>query len=682
MPEKRAPSPHYLGHSVILFCAYFATAYFGLKLDPVSGFATLVWPPAGIATAALFLLGYRFWPGVALAALLVNTVYGAPWPVAAAIAAGNTLEAVTATRLLRSVRFRPALNRLQDVLAFLTFAAFLSAMISATIGVTSLWMADIIALAEYAHTWTAWWIGDMLGIAVFAPVLLTNYRIPRHKFTRKGVAEALGLLLLVLLTGEIVFGRVLFPQIPNAPLAYLVFFPLILAALRFGQRGTLLVALTLSLIAIYGTSHGYGPFVRDELSESLLYLHLFIGAVLSISMILAAVVAERETALDHLDVRVKQRTADLERANEELRHKEALLSETQHAGQVGCWEWNVGDDHVTWSDEMYRLHGLPPQIKIDYRDVLKLVHPDDRAKVDSAVKEAVARIAPFQFDRRVVWPDGTVRWLTSRGRVYAGSDGTVTHVMGTTVDITDMMLIMQELTGANEQLKKMDQRRREFLATISHELRTPLVNMQGAIDTLFTGRAGEHTEMQLRIFDLLNRNNLRLARLIENLLNFSLIEAGKFTLEKKSIDLRDPLRLAVDSQTPLANKAGLACTLDLPSSPVLAPADHDRFIQIVSNLIDNAIRFAKSEITIALKAEGGMAIISVEDDGPGIPPERKDTLFQPFAPQEEKSWKRHVGLGLSIVKSLTEAHGGDVSFQSPGDEGPRMRFIVKLPLKQ
>src|SRR5262249_22040199 len=168
-------------------CAiYYATARFGLSLDAVHGFATAVWPPTGIALAALVLYGYGLWPGIALGAFLVNLSSGAPVLVACGMALGNTLEAVVGTVLLkRVVGFRPSLDRLQDVLGLILLAAGLSTLISATIGVTSGWLGGIIPAVTYGKAWRTWWLGDALGDLVMAPLLFVWSRDGRISLPRR-----------------------------------------------------------------------------------------------------------------------------------------------------------------------------------------------------------------------------------------------------------------------------------------------------------------------------------------------------------------------------------------------------------------------------------------------------------------------------------------------------------------
>ena len=157
---------------VVLALAYAALARMGLALDAVAGFATLVWPPTGLSLAALWLFGLDLWPGVLLGAFVANATAGAPMGIAAAIAMGNTVEAVAGVLVLRRVGFHPALERMRDVLALVS-AGLVVPLVSAAVGVTSLWIGGLVSPSDLTITLRSWWIGDALGVLVVAPVLLT-----------------------------------------------------------------------------------------------------------------------------------------------------------------------------------------------------------------------------------------------------------------------------------------------------------------------------------------------------------------------------------------------------------------------------------------------------------------------------------------------------------------------------
>jgi integral membrane sensor domain MASE1 len=183
-----------------VFGVYVGAAKLGIELSVAHGVITPVWAPTGISLAALVLFGLRFWPAVALGALVANATTGASVPEAAFIAVGNTLEAVVGAALLLRVGFRPALARVQDVFALVLLGAIASTTISATNGVTTLWISGSLSGADYGSEWLLWWLGDAMGDLVVAPLLLVWAAAPLRNLSRRLTVEAfvlLGLLVAV-----------------------------------------------------------------------------------------------------------------------------------------------------------------------------------------------------------------------------------------------------------------------------------------------------------------------------------------------------------------------------------------------------------------------------------------------------------------------------------------------------
>jgi signal transduction histidine kinase len=288
-----------LSELIVLFLVYVVSARLGLMMGAVSGFAALVWPPTGIALAALLVRGFRLWPAVTLGAVAANMLTGASLWVAFGIGIGNTLEAILAVYLLkRFAHFRPGLDRLVDIVALVTLAAGLSTLVSATIGVFALQAGGIVQPGHLGETWRAWWVGDALGDLVVAPVLLT-WSSPGGASTRslRRVLEAVGLILVAVAMTYFLF---LFgPPLDPAPSrqAYVLFPVLMWAAIRFGPRGVTATVLVVSIIAIWGTLLDRGPFARETLDLSLLKLQVFMAVAIITSLVLAAAISERKEAL-------------------------------------------------------------------------------------------------------------------------------------------------------------------------------------------------------------------------------------------------------------------------------------------------------------------------------------------------------------------------------------------------
>jgi diguanylate cyclase (GGDEF)-like protein len=272
-----------------------------LQLTLIHPSATAVWPNSGIALAALLIFGTELWPGIFVGAFVVNILTAGSLTTSLAIAIGNTLEAVAGAWLVcRFVSGKDSVFRSLDFLKFAILAGLVSTSLSATVGVTSLCAGGFAQWTEYWPIWSTWWLGDMGGDIIVAPVLLlwASRRGNSWKWDRLRL-EAVLLLVCVVLAGQIVFNGVLLPSGKNYPLEYLCMPFLAWAALRFGQRESAVAMLVFSGSAIRGTLGGFGPFGRESLNESLVLLQAFLGVSATLTMILAAEVSERRRAEAH-----------------------------------------------------------------------------------------------------------------------------------------------------------------------------------------------------------------------------------------------------------------------------------------------------------------------------------------------------------------------------------------------
>lgn len=307
-------SPGDIATAALVCLAYVAAAKVGLSLAYENSSITAVWAPSGIALAALLLGGLRLWPAVALGAFLANAFIGGDLGVVTAtgITIGNTLEAVVAVVLLRRVGFRPALDRVRDVAALVVLAATLSTVVSATLGTVSLGLGGALAWDDWASAWWLWWLGDMTGDLLIGPVVLVLWpmlrRRPAHLRT---LAEITGLLAVLAAIGVVVFSD-------TSPLGYLVFPVLIIAALRFGQIGATLSALTVAAIAVSFSANGYGPFAHERPDTSLLLSQTFVAAAAVTALVLGAVTIERTHARRDLEELIRARTEQLEERDHQL----------------------------------------------------------------------------------------------------------------------------------------------------------------------------------------------------------------------------------------------------------------------------------------------------------------------------------------------------------------------------
>ncbi len=277
---------------------YFIAGKFGLSLAMEHPSASTIWPPSGIALAALLLWGDRVWPGVFLGAFLVNITTESDLATALGIASGSTLGALVGAWLMnRFANGHKVFERARNIFKFVLLTAFISTAVSATFGVTSLTLRGYASWDRYGAIWLTWWLGDITGDLLVAPLLVIWLTQPYPNLKPRRIFEALGLLLLILSLAHIVF-------LSGAAraLEYVLILPLLWAAFRFGQRGAVTAAFLTSAIALAGTVQGIGPFATAGPSQALVHLQGFMGTIAMAALVLAAVISERMRAEQRLEV--------------------------------------------------------------------------------------------------------------------------------------------------------------------------------------------------------------------------------------------------------------------------------------------------------------------------------------------------------------------------------------------
>ena len=305
----------------ILTVVYFIAGKFGLMLASLHASASPVWPPAGIALAAMLVLGYRAWPAIFVGAFLVNVTTAGNVATSLAIASGNTLEALFGAWLVnRFAGGTTVFDRPQGVFKF-ALAAVLSTIIGPAFGVTSLALAGFADWANYGAIWLTWWLGDTTGDLLTAPLIILWSIASKRWNTREAVEVGILLLLLVVLS-EAVFGGWLTISARNYPIAFICGPIVIWTAFRFTQRETATGIFILSAIAIWGTLHGFGPFVTETENQSLLALQSWTAVLTITAMALSAGMAERRRAEEAL----QQQKAIVEAAGRTKDHFLAMLS--------------------------------------------------------------------------------------------------------------------------------------------------------------------------------------------------------------------------------------------------------------------------------------------------------------------------------------------------------------------
>ena len=623
----------------VLFVAYVSAAKLGIELSVARGVITPVWAPTGIALAALVLYGLRLWPAVALGAFVANVTSGAAPVDAAFIAVGNTLEAVVGGALLLRVGFRPAIDRVRDVFSLIVFGALVSTAIAATNGVTTLWISGEISGSDYGSRWLLWWIGDGMGALIVAPLIFVLSTRPWRQLDLRARLEGLVVLAALVALSATVFlaGQWRYP--------HLLFPVLIWATLRFQQLGAVTSSFVVAAFAVTGAVRGTALLGHGSTTEIVQILEGLTAGVAVSLLILGAVLAERSEA------------------QRQLAAAHASLAKAQEVAHLGSWEWDIGANRVTWSDELYRLWGLEPQsVEMTYKRYLDSVHPADREQARRIVERALESGASFDFDHRVVLPDDSVRWIHGAGRVIVDGSGAPSRMVGTAQDITER--------------KRIDDLRDSILSAVSHELRTPLTSIIGFAITLKDKGASLAQRTRDEMVEHLAQQAQKLDRLLADLLDLDRLRHGFVRPSFHSTDVRElAAQVASDHRSNTHS-------IDIQGTPVIAEVDAPKVERILENLLANAVNHTPpgTNISILVEARDSGVLISVDDDGPGVAHEDREAIFGIFDRGSAGDRMPGTGIGLSLVAQFTALHGGSAWVEESSSGGASFR--VFLPERQ
>jgi len=415
----------YLIQLGVVALAYTVTAWLGLHLSFTADKVTMVWPPTGVALAALVLGGPRMVPGVFAGALIAEVGIFSPH-IALGIAAGNTAAALAGFIMLRAFDFRGELDRPRDVFVLVFAGGFGGTAISATTGTAMLDASG--RLGGTVTTWLHWWIGDVMGVVLIAPLILTFVRV-RPNLLRSRWHEGI-----LVLGGTIVAGAaILAVGHPIDYLAPLVFaaVPLV-AAMRFEQPGAALASMLMAAVSIAAAiKHPVSPEL--PVTTRLLVLQAFNGGMTLMGLVLAAVMRQRSVAEQAL-------VEAALRLTERVQERTELLSQSQRLARIGSFRWDAVTSTNIWSDELYRIHELEPREFAPGPDYTEFIHPDDLEALHLSLQQMKETLEPYEFDYRIVLPSGTEKWILARGEPITDADGNFVGLQGTCQDITDRTL--------------------------------------------------------------------------------------------------------------------------------------------------------------------------------------------------------------------------------------------------
>lgn len=390
-----------------------------------------------------------------------------------------------------------------------------------------------------------------------------------------------------------------------------------------------------------------------------------------------AISLDNASLFSELEQRVAARTQELLRANSQLADAETIA-------QLGSFSWDLETDRTTWSDELFRIHGLEPgQITPAPRSLLEFAADDDRPSLERLLEDAAAHQKAFFADYDMLRSDGALRTIHLRGRVLTEGHGRL-YMLATAQDITERKLAELELIKAREAALEASEAKSLFVANVSHEIRTPLGGVIGLTALLLD------TDLDAEQRDLAEhakRAAESLAKVVDDILDISKVEAGMLEFEIVEFDLRRMVEGILRITRIASNQKELSLRAEIePNCPRLVRADPLRIGQVLMNVLSNAVKFTeRGSVELRVRWQPDTHVAShlqfeVRDTGIGISKEAIDKLFTPYTQAEKSTARRYggTGLGLAICKRLTELMGGQIGIDSEVDRGTNVWFTVAL----
>ena len=376
-----------------------------------------------------------------------------------------------------------------------------------------------------------------------------------------------------------------------------------------------------------------------------------------------------------------QDVTEMKLVEEALKVSQNRLSMSLEFANIGTWDFNIEDGSLFWSEKVAPLFGGPEsEMDTTYENFIAALHPDDCQSVLDAVNNCINDGTEYNIEHRVIWKDGSVRWLHEQGDVIRREDGSAIKMLGVVQDITERRLVQERLQKATARAEKSDKAKSEFLSSMSHELRTPLNAIMGFSQLL---EVSVKEEQEQRYIENVLGSSQHLLSLINDILELSKVESGEMEFSLGPVSLSEVLQNTLTMTGIDANKNGvtLHAPEDLNLDSIYVVADFIRLKQVFINLISNAIKYNKpnGDIYIQLEVNEDKLIIHFKDTGIGVPQNLMNKLFVPFNRlNQENSSIEGTGIGLAITKRFMEAMNGTISVQSVLNEGSVFSIILPL----
>ena len=645
-PPRMRRLGEYSAHLLLTCAAYYVAGRIGLSTPFTSNNISPFWPASGVALSAVLIFGYRVWPGIALAAFLVNSS-AIPHVAALGLACGNTLSALTGAYLLRRLpKFDATLSRLRDVLGLIAFAALGSTMVSATIGVATLRATSVHPWSGILSAWLMYWLGDAMGVLLVAPLLLTLRDLWR--ICRSSQALELASLLLLLSLGcYIIFSEQKVFPVRLHVLAFAVFPFVLWAAIRFGVSGCALATLLIGVVATTETAFGSGPFSQNSPLTNALLLQAYFGVFAVSGLTLAADVAEREKLERERELLIR------EQAMREARLQLAAIVESS-ADAILSKDLDGTITH--WNHAAEQLYGYSPHEAVGKSAAL-LTAPERVADFPEIMRRVRSHERIKDYETIHQRKDGSRVEVSLSVSPILDGNGKVVGAAAIARDISSRKRAEEALMKA-EKLSATGR----LAASIAHEINNPLESL---INLMYLMNQSEKLEGSTREYLSLAQQELRRAAHITK----QMLAFHRRSSHPTPIRVGEALDNVLELYAPTTRNSGITVVKRYERDVVIR-AFAEEIHQVIANLVRNAIEAVGTAGTIRVHVwrsrewcENGRegARIVIADTGPGIASENRERIFEPFFTTKGENG---TGLGLWISNGIVQKHGGSIRVRS------------------